>query len=270
MKFQIQTTLTKKQDLPGGYMRLAFDDRIFAQQASPGQFLTLRTSPVDVPLLRRPFGIHDVDNDRVSILVRVIGPGTRQLSLLKTGDPIDVLGPIGNGFSDPDPNVIPILIAGGIGIAPLLYFARHLQATGAGPIRLYFGGATATDLPSLEMFEKLGIETKVTTEDGSAGQKGLITMPLKRDIAADPGAFAIFACGPHPMLAAVADIAREANVPCQVSLENIMACGVGSCLGCVTEVMDCGCEPEKNACYERVCEDGPVFDAEKIRWKEAR
>jgi dihydroorotate dehydrogenase electron transfer subunit len=265
---QVKAPVTRIEKLHG-HVRITFDHPQLAEQCSPGQFLTFRTSPQPVPLLRRPFSIHDVVGSEISILAKILGPGTMQLSRVREGDLLDVLGPLGHGFDIPQSESTVLLIGGGIGIAPLLFSARRLKDAGMNDVRLYFGGATRADLVALELLEPLVQMTTVTTEDGSAGGKGFVTGSLEKDLAELGSAQCeIWSCGPWPMLRAVSEIAAAANVPCQVSLETVMACGVGSCMGCITEAIDCTGEHEDDrVCYERVCNEGPVFDSTRIKWK---
>jgi len=222
-----------------------------------------------LPLLRRPFGVCDVNGKVISVLVKIIGPATILLSKIDKGEVIDVLGPLGAGFDISHHDTEYLLVAGGIGIAPLLLTARTLLNENQ-KAALFFGGATKNDLPALEDFEKLGINVIPSTEDGSKGHKGLITTPLidslKKRNFNNP---IILACGPPAMLKAVADIALQVKVPCQVSLETVMACGVGGCLGCVTEVIQENKNDLGAPCYERICREGPVFDSRKVVWKES-
>jgi dihydroorotate dehydrogenase electron transfer subunit len=262
MIYQNPARVLSNEALLGGYARLTFEDQEIAKDCRPGQFLSVRTSDYGIPLLRRPFGVHDVDGDAVTMLVKVIGPGTEQFAGFTSGQTIDVLGPLGTGFDLDAIDGPVLLVAGGIGIAPLFYTARVLMQSGHAPT-LLFGGATKNDLPTLDLFEALGVPVQTVTEDGSHGEKGLVTTPLQKFMAKAPSL--VLSCGPPAMLKAVSDIAHKYNAPCQVSLESVMACGVGSCLGCVTEVIECG--DSDDLCYERVCREGPVFDSRKVAWK---
>jgi dihydroorotate dehydrogenase electron transfer subunit len=217
------------------------------------------------PLLSRPFSIHDViiEKSRVGafdILYKIVGAGTLKLSQASPGDRIDVLGPLGRGFSTRSDYERVCFVAGGIGIAPFVFLGRHLIRKGvqAGRITLYMGGQTSGDLLCLGIFEGLGLELQVTTDDGSAGQQSLVTKPLasafdqnKPDI--------IYACGPVPMLREVIKLSRQSRIPCQVSIETMMACGMGACLGCAVE------QSETQDAYLHACKDGPVFDADRIK-----
>ena len=217
--------------------------------ASPGQFVMLEVSPGLDPLLRRPFSLHEVDSDSFQILYRVVGRGTQVLSGRRTGELLDTIGPLGSGFDLLEGNVL--LVAGGMGIAPLLFLARLLKQGGQEPVLLY-GARTASSLVAREGFEKLAVPVKLATEDGSAGFKGTCTELLESELPGS-GYTGIYACGPAPMLAAVKDISERLGISsCQVSVEERMACGVGACLGCSVGSSKGG--------YVTVCKDGPVFD----------
>ncbi|MCU0607052.1 MAG: dihydroorotate dehydrogenase electron transfer subunit [Candidatus Edwardsbacteria bacterium] len=229
--------------------RVWFRSRALARQARPGQFLHLRVPDANAAILRRPFSIHDVVGDRIAILYRVVGDGTRALSALSAGAPVDVIGPLGIPFRVM-PSRPPLVVAGGIGIAPLQFLLRRMTARGLHP-RLLYGCLTRSAL-----LPHLAVTRAVTTDDGSCGGRGLVTAALAREIGRRPGA-AVYACGPWPMLRETARLCRERGVPCQVSLEARMACGVGACQGCAVK---------GTAGYLTACHDGPVFDARTIDW----
>ncbi len=223
-----------------------------AGTAEPGQFLHLRiSSGSPSPLLRRPFSINDVQGDRVSILYEVKGAGTKLLSKMLPGETLDVIGPLGMGF-DIDPQKREhLLVAGGMGLAPMGLLARSLKGMKLKPELLY-GCRSSAELV------KPGITgCQISSEDGSCGKKGLVTSLLldRLRICRDP---AVYACGPWPMLKAVAGICHKNNIPCQVSLESFMACGVGACQGCVVKNSDGN--------YVSVCDKGPVFNSRQIDW----
>ena len=223
----------------------------------PGQFAQLRADTPGV-LLRRPISIHDVCGDEISFLVQMVGEGTRWLGQLGVGDVVNAVLPLGNGFSlmPEDP---PLLVGGGVGVAPLLYLGRALREKGVKPSFL-LGARTKDLLLRLDAFREVG-DVLVATEDGSEGERGFVTQHSvfsKLSASATNGCSRIYTCGPAPMMKAVAKLARECGVACEVSLENRMACGVGACLCCVTETND-----GHNRC---VCTEGPVFDAEVLRW----
>lgn len=235
----------------------------------PGQFAQLRVDAPNV-FLRRPISIHDVEDDEISFLVQVVGDGTRWLGDLKRGDTLNAVLPLGRGFAMPNAecqmsNVL--LIGGGVGVAPLLFLGKVLRARGVCPTFL-LGARTRGQLLRLDAFRQVG-DVLVTTEDGSMGARGFVTqhpmlaeMPGGRDDDSPAASRSFrfsdfFVCGPGPMMRAVAKLARERGIPCQVSLENRMACGVGACLCCVEETTT------GNRC---TCTDGPVFDIDELKW----
>lgn len=236
-------------------------------EALPGQFANIKVSEGYDPLLRRPLSIHhqDLQNGTLHFLYRMAGKGTGLLSRRQAGEEIDLITPLGRGFSFAalTPETPALLVAGGVGAAPLYFLALQLRERRV-PVHFFLGGRTAGDLAFQEKIEK-GIQNPliITTEDGSLGRKGLITAPLKEKLAGPlREGCRLFACGPLPMLREVALIAREAgNVPLQVSMEALMACGFGACLGCVCPA---GALGEAGESYKRVCTEGPVFEAGEV------
>ena len=220
----------------------------------PGQFVQVRVDGSPSTYLRRPISIHDVEleQNEITLLVQQVGEGTRHLAAAEEGDTINMVLPLGNGFSLPEKGERCLLVGGGIGIAPLYYFAKVLNAKGVRPT-LLLGGKTETDLLRLADYQKLG-ETFVTTEDGSLGEKGFVTM---HSVWQKQGFDKIYVCGPKPMMKAVAKLAAEMGVWCEVSLENLMACGLGACLCCVEDTVD------GHVC---VCKEGPVFNTRRLNW----
>jgi dihydroorotate dehydrogenase electron transfer subunit len=208
------------------------------------------------PLLRRPLSIHRYSDGEIEFLFREKGLGTKILAGQRAGDALDILAPLGKGFRVE--REYPILIGGGIGVAPLLYLAEDCLARGLRP-KLLLGGRTDRDILCHGEFSCINVPAIYSTEDGSLGETGLVTELLLREIEArDKTKMSVHACGPVPMLAALARICEAESVPCEVSLEAHMACGVGACLGCVVKGRD-----GKNL---RVCKEGPVFDSREINW----
>lgn len=220
----------------------------------PGQFVQVRVDGSPSTYLRRPISIHDVEleQNEITLLVQQVGEGTRHLAAAEDGDTINMVLPLGNGFSLPEKGERCLLVGGGIGIAPLYYFAKVLNAKGVRPT-LLLGGKAETDLLRLADYQNLG-ETFVTTEDGSLGEKGFVTM---HSVWQKQSFDKIYVCGPKPMMKAVAKLAFEKNVWCEVSLENLMACGLGACLCCVEDTVD------GHVC---VCKEGPVFNTRRLKW----
>ncbi len=248
----------------GGCYRMGIAGMPEMAAAVPGQFVMIRVAAHHDALLNRPFSVHRLlaSEGRFAgfeLLYKAVGPVTGRMAQLQAGDALAVLGPLGHGFS-----VLPgtrrvALVAGGIGVAPLLFLAETLVRQGFSPkaIAVYIGGRSAAELLCAEDFRRLGCPVTETTDDGSAGDQCLVTHPLEADAAADPAEL-ICACGPLPMLACVAGIARAHNVPCQVSIEARMACGMGACLGCAVPA------PGKDRPFHHACLDGPVLEADRI------
>jgi dihydroorotate dehydrogenase electron transfer subunit len=266
-----------------------------------GQFLQLDVSEVALPpaeeippnlrdvahrsvLLRRPFSFSDVtvkgNVTTAELLYCIVGPASLRMTTLRPGDSTDILGPLGNGFWVPESKKTALLVVGGMGLPPISCLAKSLTAEHADIDAFAFVGAkTAQALPfagrldemsqqlgfSVPVFAKYGIPSSVATDDGSAGRAGLVTDSLIRwlDENSDRAATEtiIYACGPEPMLATVARIARERNIDCQVSMERRMACGIGLCQSCAVE---CRVEDSDQTVYKLCCKDGPVFDAKEV------
>ncbi len=230
-----------------------------AAEARPGQFVMIRMGQGMDPLLRRPFSICGVRDDLVFVLYRVVGRGTQILSDAREGDALAVLGPLGTGFRWFDKACPPVLVAGGMGVAPLLFLA---DSVAAGPSAFFVGFGSADQVVRPDALGVQGMGISIATDDGSAGHHGLVTELLENHLTGltgNPGI--VFACGPVPMLKAVAAITRKRGIPCQVSLEAAMACGLGACQGCAVRASS-----GQGRAYWHVCQDGPVFDATGVDW----
>ena len=234
----------------------------------PGQFVMIRESLRSEPLLARPlsvFGFQRHEEHAVlELLFRVTGRGTTLLACLKPGEEVAVLGPLGRGFTLPSGIMQVVFVAGGVGVAPLAYLLHsgHLASEAGHEIRknFYFGARSAELLTGIERLRDF-CELGICTDDGSHGYHGPVTAMLRRDIDRyDPVETLIYACGPTPMIRALGPLLREHPIPCQVSLEERMACGLGACLGCAVAIRG----PEGKREYRRVCQDGPVFDLQEI------
>ena len=222
----------------------------------PGQFAQLRVDGSKETFLRRPISINFVDakQNQIWFLVQLVGAGSRALGRLKEGDTLNALLPLGNGFSMPvSAEKKHLLVGGGVGTAPLLYLGAQMNLMGMRPTFL-LGARTKDMLLQMEDFQRVG-DVYVTTEDGSAGEKGFVT---QHPILFQQHFDRISVCGPSPMMKAVAKFARANSVPCEVSLENMMACGLGACLCCVEKTV------KGNVC---VCTEGPVFDINELTWE---
>ncbi|MBQ2969199.1 MAG: dihydroorotate dehydrogenase electron transfer subunit [Bacteroidaceae bacterium] len=222
----------------------------------PGQFVEVRVDETPSVLLRRPISIHyyDKEANELGLLVQLVGNGTRWMATLKAGDVLNVVLPLGNGFTLPaDKTVRPLLVGGGVGVAPLLYLGMKLKEMGVTPTFL-LGSRTENELMQIAEFEKYGL-VYITTENGAVGEQGYVT---QHSVLAREQFGQVYTCGPKPMMVAVARWAKGAGVACEVSLENKMACGVGACLCCVEDTK------EGNVC---VCKEGPVFSIDKLSWQ---
>lgn len=249
-----QCVLLDKKELAPGVFDFWVDSESFAQSAQPGQFAHLL---VPGKTLRRPISICDVDRERgaLRLVFEVRGEGTRILSQTKIGEHLDILAPLGHGFTLSDASEKAVFVGGGIGVPPLLYAARHYG--GNATVILGFRNRDAVILE--QDFRDAGCNVIVTTDDGSYGVHGFVTASLAQ--ALNKQTDRVFACGPTPMLKAVAASAEQAGTPCQVSLEERMGCGVGACLVCA-----CKIKAGDSETFRHVCKDGPVFDAKEVVW----
>lgn len=236
------------------FLILTPSDNASLPEMLPGQFVQVAVDGSKTTFLRRPISINNVDrvNNHLWLLVRNAGEGTRALMALKTDDNLNVVLPLGNSFSMPENSDDKILLAGGgVGVAPMLYWGAQLKEKGYNP-QFLIGARAAKDVLQLDEFEKIG-KVFVSTEDGSMGEKGLVTTNsiLSTDINK------IYCCGPAPMMKAIAKVAKDKSIDCEVSLENMMACGLGACLCCVENTV------KGNVC---VCTEGPVFNINELTW----
>jgi dihydroorotate dehydrogenase electron transfer subunit len=242
-----------------------------ARHAAPGQFVMVKTSLGLDPLLRRPFSIFEIVRDSagapmgISLLNKRVGVGTSLLYEAEPGDRIDCLGPLGKPFVPVDPPSDAWMIAGGVGLAPFATLGESLAARGT-PMTLFYGGRSAGDLFYESFFSQLGATLVLTTEDGGRGERGRVTAPLERALAerAATQPVTLYACGPTPMMRAVADLGARYSRPTFVSLEPVMGCGMGGCYSCVVRVKRPGAAGGTH--LVRSCIEGPVFDASAVQW----
>lgn len=250
MKY-LRTRITEVLHPAPNYVLLRFAGSE-AIPARPGEFVMVRGEWGVHPVLPRAFSLVEC-GDFGSILVKPVGEGTERLAAMEVGDELTVFGPLGHGYNMDNDGRRPILVAGGVGVAPLLYLAREFHARDIRPVFIY-GGRTADDLPLADDIAEIS-DLVVTTENGERGEQGLVTAPLDRLLGEDSNAI-VYSCGPDGMLHAVSDVAQRAGVPCQLALEAPMACGMGTCKGCAVMGTD--------GVYRYVCYDGPVFEAADI------
>lgn len=254
---QIAAPIVHNRAIGRDMYALRLEAPAIVEAAKPGQFLMIRVGETMDPLLRRPFSIHAVHaSTYVDVLYRVVGRGTTLLSRAGEGENMDVVGPLGQGFTWQEKSPA-LLMAGGMGVAPLLFLAQHaIKRRPPGEVSLLLGARNRHEVFCVDDFRDAGLTVSVATEDGSRGKKGLVTDLMTEEMMAHRPY--VYSCGPYPMLRAVARLAVERGLSCQVSLENSMACGVGVCLGCVTQMRD--------GSMARVCQEGPVFYADEVAW----
>jgi len=267
MPQDILTPILRNVDLGHGYYLVEFSVAEMAADMQPAQFFMIGIPGAET-LLRRPFSVcgirgtfGDCPPEAAQVLYKVVGKGTALLASLKPDAPLRVLGPLGRGFSPPrTPDVRPVIVAGGIGSAPFPALLAALKDGGPRPL-MFYGARGEADLPLLDWFRERA-EVVVTTDDGSLGRPGLVTEPLAERLADSEAAdVKVYACGPEPMLKAVARMALEGGLDCELSLEAHMACGFGVCLGCVVPTRKPG-----GTGYDRVCVEGPVMRPEVLAW----
>jgi dihydroorotate dehydrogenase electron transfer subunit len=244
--------ITENRELADGVFSVSFEAGEAALSARPGMFVHIKCG--DSRILRRPISIADARGGEMTVVFEVKGDGTRWLSRRARGGSLDVLGPLGNGFGRMGGRVL--AVGGGMGAPPLLFAARTADARVTAVLGFRDGGRIILE----DEFRACCDEVYVTTDDGSAGERGTVEAPLGA-LLARGGYDLIISCGPRPMLTAVARLAASFRVPCRVSLEERMGCGVGACLVCACETARGGAQQ-----MSRVCRDGPVFDAGEVAW----
>jgi dihydroorotate dehydrogenase electron transfer subunit len=275
-KYCMDLTVASNEHISDHHVLLKLTSKRPLPEMMPGQFVNIHVEDSPTTFLRRPISINfvDVSRNELWLLVAAVGEGTKHMAKLKAGDTLNCLFPLGNGFSDlaaiksvicgdaaafsacekpdDDQRLRVLLVGGGVGVAPVLYQGAEIKRQGGEPVFL-LGARSAKDLLELDLFNKFG-KVYITTEDASAGEKGFVT---NHSVLQSEHFDFIQTCGPTPMMKAVARFAKEKNIPCEVSLENMMACGLGACLCCVEKTV------EGNQC---VCKEGPVFNIKKLLW----
>ncbi len=262
MKRDESSVLVERQQLSPDAFLLHFESETLSRSFLPGQFTMLRVSDRSDLLLRRPYSFCDSrpENRSFSLLVKIAGKGTKALTELPVEGRVDCLGPLGSSFRFPRDRRKPVVVAGGVGIAPFVAFCRELAKRDLSATVL-LGGRSAHDLYLRSDFEALGMDVRTSTEDGTHGHRGRVTDLLASVLESDEP-MELYSCGPTPMLLRVASMAREKSIPHQVSLERRMGCGMGCCLGCVVYTRS-----EARGEYLRSCTEGPVFDADSVVWE---
>jgi dihydroorotate dehydrogenase electron transfer subunit len=267
---QFTSTVISKEKLSEKIFKLTLSSPHISRRVKPGNFVHIKVSPNYHPLLRRAFSVHHVDKQKrgFDILFKVVGKGTKILSEKSPGDILDLLGPVGNDFSVPKKGETAMMVAGGMGIAPLWFlFCNLIKKIDKERLIFFLGAKTQKELLYCEKLKDLKTNLIVTTDDGSFGAKGLITDLFLKEIRRfglahhvrrknESKRLMVYSCGPKEMLKKMSEISKEYDLSCQISLEGSMACGVGACWGCAVRL--------DNGGYKRVCVDGPVFDAREV------
>jgi dihydroorotate dehydrogenase electron transfer subunit len=270
MPVDVSAEVIANTPLSSDYNVLALAAPAIASSAQPGQFVMVKAGRGFDPLLRRPFSVFEVLRDTrgralgISLLNKRIGPSTGLVYDARPGDLVDCLGPLGRPFLVVEPSTEAFMVAGGVGLAPFAALAEQLRAREV-RTTLFYGARRASELFYLDFFRNLGVALEITTEDGSFGERGRVTAPLERRLAAfDPEREVIvYACGPEGMLSATARVAMKYQRPCEVSVERIMGCGMGGCYSCVVPMKT----DEGKFHHVRSCLAGPVLRGDQILWE---
>ena len=257
---QLKAKITYHKEIKKNYRRCVLEAMGIAAQACPGQFLQIKTEGADV-FLRRPFSIHAVKGEKLEVLYAVLGKGTQGFAEKKAGEYLDIIGPLGRGFSYHAGLAeyrLPVLVAGGMGVAPLFFLAQSIRRDYPRfNLRVLLGARNKSQILCVRELKSLGCQVNIATDDGSQGFKGKVTGLLKNLLRQKEydRRLMLYACGPKSMLKELTRLSQEYQAPAQVSLEEHMACGIGACLGCIVKTV---------GGYQRVCKEGPVFDAKEL------
>ena len=259
------TIILSHRLIKGGYRLLTLKSRKIAPLVQPGQFVHLRVPSLTNAVLRRPFSVFRTQAGRLAIFYKTVGQGTLAMAALRAGTKVSILGPLGNGYPALRQNSLPVLVAGGYGMAALYLVARRARVKGI----VFVGGKCADDILCTDDFRRLGWQVRVATEDGSAGQKGLVTRILdtwlNKDLRGRTPEF--FACGPNGLLKAVCQRVARHGWEGWVSMDRHMGCGLGACLACVQKVRKQDASGRETWAWARVCTEGPVFACRDIMWQ---
>ncbi|MCK4359896.1 MAG: dihydroorotate dehydrogenase electron transfer subunit [Candidatus Cloacimonetes bacterium] len=245
--------IVKKEVINNKYFIITFSNSDMADQCHPGQFFRLKNQQQNFPILPRPFSVYNIQDGKISFLIKIIGESTKNLFETKIGENISLHGPLGNGFKLVKNKKV-LIVSGGIGYAPLNFLCDELKKAD-NEITFFHGGKGSDDI-----FSKI---IKIFTEDGSIGEKGLVTDRLEEFLSQNQIDI-VYACGPKIMMKKIYELCKIHNIGLQVSLEAIMACGVGSCCGCTIKIFN----ENNEIIYKKVCKDGPVFDGYTVVWDE--
>lgn len=260
MTLQVSGQVLANENIAPQHFLMEIEIPQIANRAKPGQFVHIRVSDNSDPLLRRPISLHRIDKEKGSVylLYQVVGRGTELMSHFVPGQKVDLMGPLGNGFTLPEAENVTV-IGGGIGVAPLFPLLSLLIEAGK-KITVIFGARNKDYLLGIELVREMGLDIHTATDDGSVGHHGFVTDIFSQENQKIKPDY-VYACGPEPMLAKVTEIAKVAGIPGEVSLEERMGCGVGACLSCVCKIKTVNDNGFK---YKKVCQDGPVFNLQEV------
>lgn len=274
---QCHVAIATNQRLAPDLFRLRFSAPGIAARSVPGQFVMVRLAGIQDPLIGRPLAVYDIIDspagqpDVLEVLYHVKGKFTTRLAQMTAGQMLDVWGPLGNGFP-PTTDGHLIMVAGGIGQTPFLTLAKETlglktygtgrQAVHARHVTLLYGAQTASGLIAVDDFQRIGVDIRLATDDGSRGHHGLVTDLLEPWLTQIEPPVQVLSCGPKQMMQRVAEITDRQSIQCLVSLETPMACGIGICFSCVAKIREANATWD----YKRTCVEGPVFDAQSIVW----
>jgi dihydroorotate dehydrogenase electron transfer subunit len=270
MRYQLEVPILAHERLADYEYEITLASPQIAEESRPGQFMQVLYDQSYNPFTRRPFSVYRVDKEKgtFSIVYLARGVFTQGMRDKQVGQKLSIVGPLGNAFvPDPNPDVTHIMVGGGVGAPPLYFLSEEMSADPElkSRIKVINGARSKELLVGIQEFSELGVEMHFTTDDGSFGRKGIVTDALNEILASVSGPTVVYTCGPTPMLRAVGDICVERKIPCQVSVETMMPCGVGVCMGCVVKIKDA--KSETGFSYLRSCYEGPVFPAEEIIWE---
>ena len=270
MKYELEAPVVSHERLGDYEYEITLHAPPVAESARAGQFMQVQYDLTYNPFTRRPFSVYRVDKEQgtFSILYLARGVFTQGLRKQHVGDVVSVVGPLGNWYEpDPRPEVTHIMVAGGVGAPPLYLLAQQMLCDESGQctISVINGARTLNLLCATREFDELGVDTHFTTDDGTRGIRGLVTDALLPMLDAAEGPVHVYTCGPTAMLRAVGDLCVSRGIPCQASVETMMPCGLGVCMGCVVKIKDSA--SETGYVYQRSCYEGPVFPAERIIWE---
>ena len=250
--------IIENRRLKGDYFLVRFFAPEISRKARAGQFVHVRINRHGDRILRRPFSIHNCEGDVLSVVYKVVGHGTRELSELAPEAVCDLMGPLGVAFTDPAPGVTPVLVAGGYGAAATYLLTKQAPQRGI----FLLGARGEADILLTDEYRKAGYDVRVATNDGSLGYRGFVTGLVEQLLDEQPdGNFFFYGCGPHPMLMALAKLLREKRQPGELSSDHLMCCGVGACFACVVKIK---ADTPEGWTYARACVDGPVFNLDSV------